>query len=45
MLTPLITLERMGQDIEIAVLAAFLSGLVAGFITGAASSADGSYLA
>ncbi|GJD66512.1 3-oxoacyl-ACP reductase family protein [Methylobacterium frigidaeris] len=45
MLIPLIALGRMGQDTEIAALAAFLSGPEAGFITGAALTADGSYLA
>ncbi|MBI1692057.1 3-oxoacyl-ACP reductase family protein [Methylorubrum sp. DB1722] len=45
MLTPLIALGRMGQDTEIAALAAFLSGPEAGFITGAALTADGGYLA
>jgi 3-oxoacyl-[acyl-carrier protein] reductase len=45
MLTPLIALGRMGQDTEIAALAAFLSGPEAGFITGAALNADGGYLA
>jgi len=45
MLIPLIALGRMGQDTEIAALAAFLSGPEAGFITGAALTADGGYLA
>ncbi|MFC6048176.1 3-oxoacyl-ACP reductase family protein, partial [Methylobacterium hispanicum] len=45
MLTPLIALGRMGRDTEIAALAAFLSGPEAGFITGAALTADGGYLA
>jgi 3-oxoacyl-[acyl-carrier protein] reductase len=45
MLTPLIALGRMGQDTEIAALAAFLSGPEAGFITGATLTADGGYLA
>ena len=45
MLTPLIALGRMGQVTEIAALAAFLSGPEAGFITGAALTADGGYLA
>ncbi|TGD94942.1 SDR family oxidoreductase [Methylobacterium nonmethylotrophicum] len=45
MLTPLIALGRMGRDTEIAALAAFLSGPEAGFIAGAALTADGGYLA
>ena len=45
MLTPLIALGRMRQDTEIAALAALLSGPEAGFITGAALTADGGYLA
>lgn len=45
MLTPLIALGRMGQDTEIAALAAFLSGPEAGFVTGATLTADGGYLA
>ncbi|WP_425339942.1 SDR family oxidoreductase [Methylobacterium variabile] len=35
----------MGRDTEIAALAAFLSGPEAGFITGAALTVDGGYLA
>jgi 3-oxoacyl-[acyl-carrier protein] reductase len=45
MLTPLIALGRMGQVTEIAALAAVLSGSEADFITGAALTADGGYLA
>ncbi|BAU88739.1 short-chain dehydrogenase/reductase sdr [Methylorubrum populi] len=45
MLTPLIALGRIGQDTEIAALTAFLSGPDADFITGAALTADGGYLA
>ena len=42
---PLIALGRIGQDTEIAALTAFLSGPDADFITGAALTADGGYLA
>jgi 3-oxoacyl-[acyl-carrier protein] reductase len=41
----LIALGRMGQDSEIAGLVAYLAGPDAGFVTGAALTADGGYLA
>jgi len=43
--TALIALGRMGQDHEIASLVAYLAGPEAGFVTGAALTADGGYLA
>ena len=42
---PLIALGRMGKDSEIASLVAYLAGSDAGFVTGAALTADGGYLA
>ncbi|MDQ0040616.1 3-oxoacyl-ACP reductase family protein [Variovorax boronicumulans] len=42
---PLIALGRMGKDSEIASLVAYLAGPDAGFVTGAALTADGGYLA
>lgn len=44
-LRPLIALGGMGRDTEIAGLVAFLAGTEAGFITGAALTIDGGYLA
>lgn len=41
----LTSLGRMGQDSEIASLVAYLAGPDAGFVTGAALSIDGGYLA
>ena len=41
----LIALGRMGKDSEIASLVAYLAGSDAGFVTGAALTADGGYLA
>ncbi|SFP25242.1 3-oxoacyl-ACP reductase family protein [Variovorax sp. 770b2] len=41
----LISLGRMGKDSEIASLVAYLAGPDAGFVTGAALTADGGYLA
>ncbi|MDQ0035081.1 3-oxoacyl-[acyl-carrier protein] reductase [Variovorax boronicumulans] len=41
----LIALGRMGKDSEIASLVAYLAGPDAGFVTGAALTADGGYLA
>ena len=45
MLRPLMALGRMGKDSEIASLVAYLASAEAGFITGAALTADGGYLA
>lgn len=41
----LIALGRMGKDSEIASLVAYIAGPDAGFVTGAALTADGGYLA
>ena len=45
MLRPLLPLGRLGKDSEIASLVAYLASAEAGFITGAALTADGGYLA
>jgi 3-oxoacyl-[acyl-carrier protein] reductase len=45
MLRPLIALGRTGKDTEIASLVAFLAGPESSFITGAALTIDGGYLA
>lgn len=45
MVRPLIALGRMGKDIEIASLVAYLAGPDASFITGSAITIDGGYLA
>jgi len=45
MLRPLMPLGRLGKDSEIASLIAYLASAEAGFITGAALTADGGYLA
>jgi 3-oxoacyl-[acyl-carrier protein] reductase len=45
MLRPLIALGRTGKDTEIASLVAYLAGPESGFITGAALTIDGGYLA
>jgi 3-oxoacyl-[acyl-carrier protein] reductase len=45
MLRPLIALGRTGKDTEIASLAAYLAGPESSFITGAALTIDGGYLA
>jgi len=44
-MSALIALGRMGKDGEIASVVAFLAGPDAGFVTGAALTADGGYLA
>lgn len=45
MVRPLMALGRMGKDVEIASLVAYLAGLEASFITGSAITIDGGYLA
>ena len=45
MVRPLIALGRMGKDVEIASLVAYLAGPDASFITGSAITIDGGYLA
>ncbi|HZV65069.1 MAG TPA: 3-oxoacyl-ACP reductase family protein [Telluria sp.] len=45
MLSSLMALGRIGKDSEIASLVAYLASAEAGFITGAALTADGGYLA
>ena len=45
MLRPLMALGRTGKDIEIASLVSYLAGPEASFITGAALTIDGGYLA
>jgi 3-oxoacyl-[acyl-carrier protein] reductase len=45
MLRPLMALGRMGNDIEVASLFAYLAGPEASFITGSAVTVDGGYLA
>ena len=45
MVRPLIALGRMGDAREVANLVAFLAGAESGFITGAAITVDGGYLA
>jgi NAD(P)-dependent dehydrogenase (short-subunit alcohol dehydrogenase family) len=45
MLRPLMALGRMGRDAEIASLAAYLASAESGFVTGAALTIDGGYLA
>jgi 3-oxoacyl-[acyl-carrier protein] reductase len=45
MLRPLMALGRTGKDTEIASLVAYLAGPESSFITGAALTADGGYLA
>lgn len=45
MLQPLIALGRMGRDSEIAGMVAYLAGPDASFVTGAALTVDGGYLA
>jgi 3-oxoacyl-[acyl-carrier protein] reductase len=44
-LRPLMTLGRLGRDSEVASLIAYLASPEAGFITGAALTVDGGYLA
>jgi 3-oxoacyl-[acyl-carrier protein] reductase len=44
-LLPLIALGRMGEDVEVASLVAYLAGPESGFVTGAALTIDGGYLA
>jgi 3-oxoacyl-[acyl-carrier protein] reductase len=44
-LRPLIALGRMGKDTEIASLVAYLAGPETSFVTGAALTIDGGYLA
>jgi 3-oxoacyl-[acyl-carrier protein] reductase len=44
-ITPLVAVGRMGKDIELAALAAFLAGPEAAFITGATLTHDGGFLA
>lgn len=45
MLQPLMALGRMGHDSEIAGMVAYLAGPDASFVTGAALTVDGGYLA
>jgi 3-oxoacyl-[acyl-carrier protein] reductase len=45
MLRPLMAIGRMGTDAEVASLVAYLAGSESGFITGAALTIDGGYLA
>jgi 3-oxoacyl-[acyl-carrier protein] reductase len=45
MLRPMMALGRMGQDVEVANFAAFLASDAASFVTGAALTVDGGYLA
>jgi 3-oxoacyl-[acyl-carrier protein] reductase len=45
MVRPLIALGRMGKDIEVASLVAYLAGPESSFVTGAALTIDGGYLA
>ncbi len=45
MVRPLMALGRMGQDTEIASLAAYLASPESGFVTGSALTIDGGYLA
>ena len=45
MVRPLMALGRMGKDVEIASLVAYLAGPEASFITGSAITIDGGYLA
>jgi 3-oxoacyl-[acyl-carrier protein] reductase len=42
---PLIALGRMGEDVEVASLVAYLAGPESSFVTGAALTIDGGYLA
>jgi 3-oxoacyl-[acyl-carrier protein] reductase len=44
-LKPLMALGRLGEDREIAGLAAYLASAEAGFVTGASLTIDGGYLA
>jgi 3-oxoacyl-[acyl-carrier protein] reductase len=44
MLRPMLALGRLGKDSEIASIIAYLAGLEAGFVTGAAFTIDGGYL-
>jgi 3-oxoacyl-[acyl-carrier protein] reductase len=44
-LRPLMTLGRLGRDSEVASLIAYLASPDSGFITGAALTVDGGYLA
>jgi 3-oxoacyl-[acyl-carrier protein] reductase len=45
MIRPLMAIGRMGKDAEVASLVAYLAGPESGFITGAALTIDGGYLA
>jgi 3-oxoacyl-[acyl-carrier protein] reductase len=45
MIRPLMAIGRMGKDAEVASLVAYLAGAESGFITGAALTIDGGYLA
>jgi 3-oxoacyl-[acyl-carrier protein] reductase len=45
MVRPLMALGRMGKDVEIASLVAYLASPEASFITGSALTIDGGYLA
>jgi 3-oxoacyl-[acyl-carrier protein] reductase len=42
---PLIALGRIGRDVEIASLVAYLAGPESSFVTGASLTIDGGYLA
>jgi 3-oxoacyl-[acyl-carrier protein] reductase len=45
MIRPLMAIGRMGKDAEVASLVAYLAGPESSFITGAALTIDGGYLA
>jgi 3-oxoacyl-[acyl-carrier protein] reductase len=45
MLRPLMAIGRMGKDTEVASLVAYLAAPESSFITGAALTIDGGYLA
>ena len=42
---PLLAIGRMGKDAEVASLVAYLAGPESSFVTGAALTIDGGYLA
>ena len=45
MVRPLLAIGRMGKDVEVASLVAYLAGPESSFVTGAALTIDGGYLA
>jgi 3-oxoacyl-[acyl-carrier protein] reductase len=45
MIRPLVAIGRMGKDVEVASLVAYLAGPESSFVTGAALTIDGGYLA